>query len=116
MDHETTDEYTLYTELRCELRSPAMPELLNGHWHHVAFTVDAANFLVVFYVDGAYVTKKLVKQSCTKVKASRSDGESVDKAGPLDGKLGARQPATSFLGINLAKQAKSNDARVGPSK
>ena len=33
----------------------------------MAFTVDAANFLVVFYVDGAYVTKKLVKSSCTKV-------------------------------------------------
>ena len=32
VDHATTSEYTLYTELRCELQSPAMPELLNGHW------------------------------------------------------------------------------------
>jgi hypothetical protein len=32
VDHATASEYTLYTELRCELRSPAMPELLNGHW------------------------------------------------------------------------------------
>ena len=85
----------------------------------MAFTVDAANFLVVFYVDGAYVTKKLVKQSCTKVAASRSDGKSVDEAGPLDGKLGAAAkppPAKSFLGanlgINLANTAKSNDAKA----
>jgi hypothetical protein len=59
VDHATQNEYTLYTELRCELQSPPQPALLNGHWHHVAVIIDADDFEVVFFADGSYVTKKL---------------------------------------------------------
>jgi hypothetical protein len=38
VDHATLAEYNLYTELRCELSSPVMPALLNGHWQGGSWT------------------------------------------------------------------------------
>jgi hypothetical protein len=85
-DHATGEEYTLYAELRCEVTSPPQPALLNGHWHHVAVTINAndPDREVFFYVDGSYVKKQLVKQHCKMVKSHRSDGRSVKKVNPLD--------------------------------
>lgn len=33
-----------------------LPRLLNGQWHHLAFTYDAANSLITTYVDGTAYT------------------------------------------------------------